>query len=1332
MGCGASKKKKTDEVSEPQPIDSQETPQHNDDTVTVTAQDDRSSTDHAVRQDDRSSQESSQPQPVEEKAPSDVNNNDAPVVASTSSNNNNNNNNDDGSQRNNSTNNNNNNNEEVVASNKNNNDAPSTLVQQPQPAPAVQEEKREPVVEPQTQSAAPTSEKEEELPQSDSAFAPNAASVSAAEARFFDGAYEADCERKAKERMDRERAWSQKRESLEADAERARIEAKRRAILDAAAEKDREDATDPRLKSVFVCVQTSQIVMKDATMAASLIPQDATDVLYRYHLPLAAPSVLELKIQLANDFGYAVNQQRIFCNGVMLLDEQDVVLSENSDCVHFIALGKPLNPPDFVPRNIHRSIIPLPSAEESLSSQVASLHLQPTASPLDVLIAIAKEAAVKICVEKVLEPVPFHARDAFGRGGDVYIYRNVLLRKAAQWRSGAGDGDMAFKLCSAELRACKWVQHKASSAVAPAHSFTVQDSCIVDTCGQRFFCMPLFDALRAKTIHGKLQNELDIVVDKTVGLSTAGEIGKFFSWSPECHVEQEPLGGRLFSLNIPSHTRVIAPRAADNNAPSIPVVLLDAAALWPTANGVKFAWLRPEFLASHRDNSQTIAGYEEVEIQGVRVWRLISENHLPLDKQQFFMDAPHPQALLAPSKNDKPSETLRSAADALDNVCVRGLIDDLNSLTVDPTTSADLVLLMHSRGINLRYLGIVANACSFKHHHQLCMQEIVARTVKTLIRDSLSLVSNPTAESLSTLFVRYLNEVFCGVPSESSITVWKYVEELAAKKFLHSRVDRVSVLDSLHLRAVVECVISKFGVSFVESAIEDKDFDFSSVEKPFSLADFNTSTLHAGLIANCKVGCVSSALPSEDARLLSLSRQAAFTDMELLVFANLLRAEETDAKGMRSQWHLPGGQERVQASEMFRTLMTKCRENPHLIGEDVQALVYRKAGAHFESRHTEAGRPENSRWNRCAFIRKDRLSEEAEYCYKKALSFSPSMDAFLIQHPSMNLDRSTTSSASSSRIGNNNTYSAPGTPHSTSPLAVRASVASIDDGHSSVLASHSSSLKINMSLLDKATCLAALARLSKERVPDPMTVRDLSDGDLYNAYLPFLYLSRAVHFTENALGFYHPRTASIYADLAMLCAEMNDPERASPWIRKAFVVTHGIYGKAANEADVKRQKRSSESQMSLHNGDDADLVSEPQSQGKKKLSQPRLSIAQKEALAAQQASMSMSLQVYTGEFPDEESESGFIHTMQAECERVRSLLQFIEMKLEDGLDRIADHATLVAAIEQLEFGGDEDDEDEDGMPDDRLSRLMMHKPPALSRISASSNYSPLPITYQSR
>jgi hypothetical protein len=88
--------------------------------------------------------------------------------------------------------------------------------------------------------------------------------------------------------------------------------------------------------------------------------------------------------------------------------------------------------------------------------------------------------------------------------------------------------------------------------------------------------------------------------------------------------------------------------------------------------------------------------------------------------------------------------------------------------------------------------------------------------------------------------------------------------------------------------------------------------------------------------------------------------------------------------------------------------------------------------------------------------------------------------------------------------------------------------------------------------------------------------------------------------------------------------------------------------------------------------------------------------------------------------------------MQAECERVRSLLQFIEMKLEDGLDRIADHATLVAAIEQLEFGGEEDDEDEDGMPDDRLSRLMMHKPPALSRISASSNYSPLPITYQSR
>jgi len=50
------------------------------------------------------------------------------------------------------------------------------------------------------------------------------------------------------------------------------------------------------------------------------------------------------------------------------------------------------------------------------------------------------------------------------------------------------------------------------------------------------------------------------------------------------------------------------------------------------------------------------------------------------------------------------------------------------------------------------------------------------------------------------------------------------------------------------------------------------------------------------------------------------------------------------------------------------------------------AKVVKEAARHFEERHCEHGRPENSRWNKCAAIPEDQESVEARQNYHEALA----------------------------------------------------------------------------------------------------------------------------------------------------------------------------------------------------------------------------------------------------------------------------------------------------------------------------------------------------------
>jgi len=52
--------------------------------------------------------------------------------------------------------------------------------------------------------------------------------------------------------------------------------------------------------------------------------------------------------------------------------------------------------------------------------------------------------------------------------------------------------------------------------------------------------------------------------------------------------------------------------------------------------------------------------------------------------------------------------------------------------------SRDLTELMHTRGINMRYLGRLVLDCKHNFAKELAVREVLARSVKVLIRDGLS------------------------------------------------------------------------------------------------------------------------------------------------------------------------------------------------------------------------------------------------------------------------------------------------------------------------------------------------------------------------------------------------------------------------------------------------------------------------------------------------------------------------------------------------------------------------------------------------------------------
>ena len=99
-----------------------------------------------------------------------------------------------------------------------------------------------------------------------------------------------------------------------------------------------------------------------------------------------------------------------------------------------------------------------------------------------------------------------------------------------------------------------------------------------------------------------------------------------------------------------------------------------------------------------------------------------------------------------------------------------------------------------------------------------------------------------------------------------------------------------------------------------------------------------------------------------------------------------------------------------------------------------------------------------------------------------------------------------------------------------------------------------------------ARCYASLARLSKDPQNSYRVVDWENEGTPDCECLQFLTKSLAM--IENAVGFLHPETATLYESLAGQYIDMNSLDDASPPLRRTFCITSKLFG---TDSEVTRE-----------------------------------------------------------------------------------------------------------------------------------------------------------------
>jgi protein TIF31 len=231
-----------------------------------------------------------------------------------------------------------------------------------------------------------------------------------------------------------------------------------------------------------------------------------------------------------------------------------------------------------------------------------------------------------------------------------------------------------------------------------------------------------------------------------------------------------------------------------------------------------------------------------------------SEFDLRFNPDSFCHIAQHEGKEKTPEQVQDEQE-VREASKFLQNTVIPNFVNDISGQAVNPLDGRSLVNLLHARGINMRYLGIVLSQIEKVESLRLntiksvFLQEIVARSAKVFFRDQLKQVphfvakdcishllncllgsaSNPTPKST------YRGKTTYEYQSLTSEQVFAEIIKLAALKFRY-------VLSSEAIASLNPLVLLRNVTKAVGFQLNAKDYKFASAQ-----AQSNGTTQHSNI-----------------------------------------------------------------------------------------------------------------------------------------------------------------------------------------------------------------------------------------------------------------------------------------------------------------------------------------------------------------------------------------------------------------------------------------------------------------------------------------------------
>lgn len=275
----------------------------------------------------------------------------------------------------------------------------------------------------------------------------------------------------------------------------------------------------------------------------------------------------------------------------------------------------------------------------------------------------------------------------------------------------------------------------------------------------------------------------------------------------------------------------------------------------------------------------------------------------------------------------------------------------------------------------MRHLGLVCTKADLNHIRELCVIEVIARSGKLLIKDGLTFLSEDEdagfkSANIKQCILHYLHEIFNTDESQASSaqSIWDFITEHARKKFSVT-IER-DVLSRINMHGLFQTLCNRLNLR---------------VRKPLKEIDFNQVNPSTGKREFISIHDIENIAPIVkdyiDKQPVFVAKEECFPSSLNTVLES---ARLKDSQGKRSQWFMRGGEERDEATDLYRLACSICDQ---VLGPNClkYALVLKEFAEHLESRHQEKGRPENSRWNKSFAIPEDDLSSEARFYYTTAL-----------------------------------------------------------------------------------------------------------------------------------------------------------------------------------------------------------------------------------------------------------------------------------------------------------------------------------------------------------